>query len=124
LVFALTREVPPGWHFYGPARGGFLSLRAAMVRLAWSAIHQQDCTRMPEGWWEGVQRAELTLPGLDKPQELLEETAAQLAAACMGKRDEFVAWLCERTACVNHPFSVAARELDLQRLDSLSRQKA
>jgi predicted GIY-YIG superfamily endonuclease len=105
LVFALRREVPPGWYFYGPARGGALALRASMIRLAWSAIHQQDCTRLPEGWWKGVRRAELTIPGLFKPRELLKETAAQLAAACMGKKEEFAAWLRERTANVNHPFA-------------------
>ena len=124
LVFALTPEVPPGWHFYGPTRGGGFSLRASMVRLAWSAIHQQDSTLMPEGSWKGVQRDKLFVPGLSKPQELLEEASSKLAAACMGKRDEFVTWLRERTANIGHPFSIAARELDLQRLEYLLRPKA
>src|SRR5262245_12931788 len=39
LVFALGREVPPGWYFYGPTRGGAFTLRTSMIRLAWSAIH-------------------------------------------------------------------------------------
>jgi len=76
---------------------------------------------MPEGWWNGPQSTEVIVPALQDQGAVLEEVSLQLASACAGKAKEFAAWFHERTARINHPFSIAAMELDLQRLDSLNK---
>jgi len=119
LVFALAPEFPMGWQSYGPLKSGAVSLRASIVRLAWCGIHRGSYSHMPRGWWHRVPGAEVTVHRRQTTFEVLEETSALLTAAYNGQVQEFRTWICERTIHLNQPFEIAARDMDLERLDSL-----
>ncbi len=123
LLFSVTQHVPPGWQFHGPLRTGALSLRAAMVRLAWCAMNQQDVSRLPEGWF-GLPRGEVLVSCRNNDLRVFEEMSVQLQSACAGKTNEFVSWLRERTANLTDPFTLQVRDLDLDRLALLNKVAA
>jgi hypothetical protein len=121
LVFALSHEVLPGWHFYGPLGRVAVPLRASMARLAWCAIHQQDYSLMPQGWWELFQERKVIIIKNHTVEDINEKTALELAAACAGDICRFANWVHQRTAALEHPFTIAFRELDLQQLNLLEK---
>ena len=113
LHLAVTTSVEPGWGFRGPLGVAALSLRAALVRLVWCALHPEPgLTGMPEGWFHGRQGATVTLSAKDGSPEL-EAAHANLALA-EGRTEAFVSWIRERTTTPTHPFGIAVREADLE----------
>jgi predicted GIY-YIG superfamily endonuclease len=122
LLIDLTEAVPMGWHFHGPIAAAS-SLRAALVRLCWCAIHQQESyTKLPEGWFHRMPGGRLAISPRSSGSNELELVAAQLDAACNGKVDEFIAWVCQRPCGPCHPFDVVARNKDLEELERLKLQ--
>jgi predicted GIY-YIG superfamily endonuclease len=124
LEFALSPESLMGWQAHGPLKSGAVSLRVSIVRLAWCAIHQAGYSHMPRGWWHRIPGVPVIVHRREATLELLEEASARLAAACQGQMKEFSDWIRERTVHLNHPFEIAARDLDLERLQSLQRSES
>jgi len=117
LEFALFPESPKGWQAHGPLKSGAVLLRASMVRLAWCGVHRVGYSQMPKGWWHRIPGAPVTVHRRETGLEVLEETSARLVAACHGQVEEFRTWIRERTIHFNQPFDIAARDLDLERLE-------
>jgi len=88
-----------------------------MVRLAWCGVHRVGYSQMPKGWWHRIPGAPVTVHRRETGLEVLEETSARLVAACHGQVEEFRTWIRERTIHFNQPFDIAARDLDLERLE-------
>jgi predicted GIY-YIG superfamily endonuclease len=114
LHLAVTTAVEPGWGFHGPLGAAAISLRAAMVRLVWCAVHpERGLAGMPEGWFHGRQGAIVRLSTKDGSPDELEAAYANLALA-EGRTEAFINWIRERTSSQTHPFEIAVREADLE----------
>jgi len=117
LAFMISENKPAdaGFVIWKPSGAAFLL--PALVRLAWTAIHNKaGYCQMPLGYWPFLFRTEVTVPKLSASRKLITETAFQLQAACDGKLLQFSDWLKERTANIVHPFENAAKTLDLETL--------
>lgn len=93
VQLAVTTDPESGWRAHGPAGSSAHYLRAALVRLLWTARGpQQSFSQMPAGWSRGHfgEIAEVSLPGA-AAQRSLDELFA-------GKVEEFAGWIMSRTA--------------------------
>ena len=125
LELAVTVAVEPGWEFYGPLGGGAISLRAALVRLCWCAIHpQRGLAGMPEGWFRGRLGQVATIPRHEVAASDLAEPANRMKVLFAGNPDPFAAWVRERTAAQAHSFEVASHEADLEALIEFAERAA
>ena len=115
LDLAVTTAVEDGWLFHGPMGAGAFSLRAALSRLLWCAVHpDRGITGMPQGCFGGWLRRATTIPPPAAGTADLEDFAARLGSLLNGQSDAFVDWLRERTSGPSHPFELAVREADLE----------
>lgn len=115
LELAVRPAPVEGWLSRGPMRAGAVTLRACLARLLWCATHPEHrLVAMPRGWFIG-RHGEITRlsPGPSNAP-LLFEAARALDQLFTDGLNEFCAWVRARTERQDHPFEVAARDLDLE----------
>lgn len=124
LELGITPGVEPGWHFHGPMGSGAIFLRAALVRLLWSALHpSHGVARMPWGWLRGRQGAVVTIVASEISGEALETVARGLHELFAGRAEVFIQWVRDCASARNHPFELAVREADLETVAEFARRQ-
>jgi hypothetical protein len=125
LDLAVEETLAPDWHCHGPLGAGVFPLRAALVRLLWSALHvQHGLAEMPHGWFRGQLTETTTIARLATAPALFDESGVQLAALFAGRADEFIAWVRDRTLALSHPFELVVREADLETVTEFATRHA
>ncbi len=125
LELAILSEEDPAWQNHGPFGSGVFSLRAALVRLLWRAVHpDRSLVQMPEGWFKGRHGEVVTIGSEEVGERLLVESAWRLERLFAEHPQEFRQWVLERTASQTHPFELAVREADLLAVTRCGAMKA
>ena len=122
LELTVLAAADPEWQWHGPLGGGAIPLRAALVRLIWSALNpDQSCSEMPAGWFHG-QIAGVACLRAENPDHR-EPVAGYLRHLFSGDPDPFARWIHNRTALRNHPFEKVIRDADLETVSKAAARK-
>lgn len=125
LDLAITDTPTDGWRVFGPFGSGVVHLRAALVRLLWSAQNPAaGSTAMPEGWVRGRLGSVVTIAESQNGNLSSVGMDAVLARLFGGDADRFVAWIGERTQALVHAYDREIRDADLETLLGFMQAKA
>ena len=111
-----VQEIPPlGWERFGPLGGFAPRLLGSLVRLLWLALNPQNgFSRLPHGWAHSRFALPVTLACGARETEIQRA----LQSLCWGDPAECSAWL---LACAEPnlpPFEQAARQSDMEEIES------
>ena len=122
LEFAIAETPGTGWQSFGPFGSGVNHLRAALVRLLWSALNPASgSASMPEGWVHGRFG---TIAVITKVTPCFAGVETMLPQLFGGDTDLFVSWIEERTKALTRSYDLELREADLETVLRFMRTQA
>ncbi len=123
LDLGVSQAIEPGWCFHGPLGSVAFELRAAVVRLIWSACYpQRGLAGMPGGWYCNRHRGIVTIPSPGVGKLELAEAANHLVATFETGTEAFIEWIRKQVPTQSHPFEIGSRENDLANLCEWARK--
>jgi hypothetical protein len=115
VQFSVHETPPLGWERFGPLGGFAPRLLGSIVRLLWLALSPQTgFSRLPHGWAHSRFALPITLAC--GPREA--EIRRALESLCWGDPAECSAWLLACTEPNLPPFEQAARQADMEEIES------